>query len=44
MEMVCGEDRKVIVTLVNGTNLKLMVTALMFGLTVIDTKGCGTCA
>jgi len=39
---VCGEDRKVTVTLVNGFSLKRMGTGPMFGLTEIDMKVFGT--
>ena len=41
METECGEVLKEIVTLVNGINLKLMVTVSMFGQMGIDTKECG---
>ena len=41
MATVCGEVPKVIVTLENGTNLKLMDMESMCGLTEIDMKVCG---
>lgn len=44
METVCGEALKEIATLVNGFNQKPMDVELIFGLTVIGMKECGTCA
>ena len=41
METDCGEGLKEIATLVNGINLKRMVTVFMYGQMEIDMKECG---